>query len=76
MTKRDDPANGGPLADLTPSERRIAELVSEGMTNNEVASALALSAKTVEAHLGRVYRKLGLRSRTELTRFVITAQRR
>jgi DNA-binding CsgD family transcriptional regulator len=73
MTSHEDAASGGSMADLTPRERRIAELVSEGMTNNEVGAALALSAKTVEAHLGRVYRKLGLRSRTELTRFVLTS---
>lgn len=61
------------LAALTERERRIAELVSEGLTNNEVATALVVSVKTVEAHLGHIYRKLGLRSRTELTRMVLTA---
>jgi DNA-binding NarL/FixJ family response regulator len=37
--------------------------VAEGMTNNEAASALFLSVKTIEFHLSRVYRKLGVRSR-------------
>lgn len=61
---------GGPAPgqELTPQELRIATLVAEGRTNREVAAALFLSAKTVEFHLGAVYRKLGLRSRTELVR--------
>ena len=55
-------------ASLTPTERRIADLVTEGRTNREVADALFVSVKTVEANLSRVYHKLGVRSRTELTR--------
>jgi len=54
-----------PLA-LTPSEGRVAELVAAGSTNREVADALFLSVHTVEANLKRIYRKLGIRSRTEL----------
>jgi DNA-binding CsgD family transcriptional regulator len=56
----------GAPAQLTESERRVAELVARGMTNREVAEAMFLSPKTVEANLSRVYRKLGLRSRAEL----------
>ena len=56
--------------ELTPTELRIAALVGAGRTNSEVASALFLSVRTVESHLGRIYRKLGLRSRTELSRRV------
>ncbi len=52
--------------DLTGSERRVAELVASGMTNREVAEALFLSEHTVESHLSAAYRKLGVRSRTEL----------
>jgi DNA-binding NarL/FixJ family response regulator len=51
---------------LTPQERLVARLVATGMTNREVAAELVLSEKTVEYHLGRVFRKLGVRSRTEL----------
>jgi DNA-binding NarL/FixJ family response regulator len=51
---------------LTPAELRVALAVGEGMTNRRAATALALSPKTVDAHLQSIYRKLGLRSRTEL----------
>jgi DNA-binding CsgD family transcriptional regulator len=51
---------------LTPTEERVAALVAEGHTNKEVAQALFLSEKTVEANLTRIYRKLGVRSRTAL----------
>jgi DNA-binding CsgD family transcriptional regulator len=52
--------------ELTPSERRVAALVAEGRTNREVAAALFVTEHTVEAALTRTYRKLGIRSRTEL----------
>ncbi|AJE33891.1 transcriptional regulator [Corynebacterium humireducens NBRC 106098 = DSM 45392] len=53
---------------LTPQEQEIAKLVAEGATNREVARELFLSTKTVEYHLTRVYRKLGVRTRNELPR--------
>lgn len=52
--------------ELTEGERRVAELAARGMTNREVAAALHLSPKTIDANLSRVYRKLGIRSRAEL----------
>lgn len=55
-------------AELTETERRVAELVATGMTNRQVAGALFMSPHTVDANLRRVYRKLGIRSRTELAR--------
>ncbi|BCI51336.1 transcriptional regulator [Mycolicibacterium litorale] len=55
-------------AGLAESERRFAELAAQGMTNREIAAALFVSEKTVEANLSRVYRKLGIRSRAELAR--------
>ena len=54
------------LASLTESERRIVDLVARGWTNDEVAHELGLRTKTVEWTLTNVYRKLHLRSRTEL----------
>jgi DNA-binding CsgD family transcriptional regulator len=59
-----EPASG--VEALTPSEVRVAELAAEGLTNREVAQALFVSEKTVETHLGRVYRKLGIKSRHAL----------
>src|SRR5262249_34532398 len=58
-----DRAEVAPTHDLTltPSERRVAELAASGMTNKDVATALFISPKTVEANLGRVYRKLGIK---------------
>ena len=61
---------GGPAApgELTPTERQIADLVVQGLTNREVADALFVSVKTVEANLSRVYHKTGVGSRRELQR--------
>ena len=55
---------------LTATERQIAELVAEGRSNKEVAAALFVTVKTVEANLSRVYAKLGLRSRADLARHI------
>jgi DNA-binding NarL/FixJ family response regulator len=55
---------------LTPSERRVAELAALGMTNRDVAAALFISPKTVEANVARIYRKLGIRTRAELGRLI------
>jgi ATP/maltotriose-dependent transcriptional regulator MalT len=57
-------------APLTPSEQRVAELAASGMTNRDVATALFISPKTVEANLARIYRKLGIHSRAELGRCI------
>jgi DNA-binding CsgD family transcriptional regulator len=51
---------------LTPSERRVAELAEQGLTNREIAQALFVSTKTVEFHLRNAYFKLRIRSRAEL----------
>ncbi|MFE5342173.1 AAA family ATPase [Isoptericola sp. NPDC056578] len=55
-----------PGASLTAMEARVCALAAAGRTNREVAVALSMSAKTVEAHLSRAYAKLGIRSRAEL----------
>lgn len=56
---------------LTPQELTVARLVAAGRTNREAAAELVISAKTVEHHLTRIYAKLGVRSRTELTRVLL-----
>jgi len=53
-------------SDLTETERRVAELVAEGLSNKEVAARLFVSVRAVEANLSKVYAKLGIRSRTQL----------
>jgi DNA-binding NarL/FixJ family response regulator len=54
--------------ELTQTERQIAELAADGRSNREIAGELFVSERTVEANLTRAYRKLGVRSRTELAR--------
>jgi DNA-binding CsgD family transcriptional regulator len=54
------------LDSLTASERRIAELARQGLTNREIAQTLFITARTVEGHLTSVFRKLGVDSREEL----------
>jgi DNA-binding NarL/FixJ family response regulator len=51
---------------LTAAEERVARLAASGLTNREVAATVYVSPKTVEVHLSRAYRKLGIRSRAEL----------
>jgi DNA-binding CsgD family transcriptional regulator/Tfp pilus assembly protein PilF len=62
--------------ELTPTERRVAELVAQGLTNKEVAGALVISVRAVEANLTRIYAKLGVRSRTGLARLLTRSERR
>lgn len=58
---------------LTETERRVAELAAGGQTNREIAAELFMSVHTVEAHLTRVFRALGVHTRTELHRVVLDA---
>ncbi len=62
------PRRSNPPGELTEAERAIALLVAEGLKNREIATRLCYSVKTVQAYLSRVYEKLGVRSRVELTR--------
>ena len=61
------PGTGG-VQELTASERRVAELAADGQSNPEIAQALFVTRKTVETHLGHVYRKLGISGRADLRR--------
>ncbi len=57
---------------LTASETRVATAAASGLSNKEIAATLFLSSKTVEFHLGRIYRKLGVRNRSDLVRLLLT----
>jgi DNA-binding CsgD family transcriptional regulator len=65
---RRTPAEHSPWAELTAAETRVAQVIVEGATYEEAASALFVSPRTVESHLRQIYRKVGVRSRSELTR--------
>jgi len=57
---------GGPVARPTARELDVVRLVVEGRSNDEIATALGIGPKTVETHLGRLFERFGLASRTEL----------
>ncbi len=71
----EDPGKGRPetpgWSSLTESELRIADLVTEGLTNVQIAEAMFLSRHTVDFHLRQLFRKFGVRSRVQLARLVI-----
>jgi DNA-binding CsgD family transcriptional regulator len=54
------------MSELTKTERRIIALVADGRTNYEIAERLLIRPKTVEWNLTKIYRKLNVRTRTEL----------
>ncbi len=56
---------------LSPKELAVARLVAGGASNKRAAAELCVSPKTIEFHLSSIYRKLGITSRTQLTRLVI-----
>jgi len=56
---------------LTPQEIQVALVIAGGATNKEAGASLFISHKTVEFHLGHIYGKLGVRSRSELVRKVL-----
>lgn len=67
-------AGARPDDGLTATEATVAGMAGDGMTNKEIAAVLFLSPKTVELHLTRTYRKLGVRSRTELAAHLRAAE--
>lgn len=72
VRRRGDPST---IDDLTPQERAVAELVAAGATVRGAAAKMFISPKTVEAHLGRAYRKLGVHNRAQLARTMAQEER-
>ncbi|HZI97465.1 MAG TPA: response regulator transcription factor [Actinomycetales bacterium] len=62
-----------PAKVLTPREDEVLKLVAEGSSSKEIAEILTISLKTVERHRANMLQKLGMRDRTELTRYAIRA---
>lgn len=64
------------MEELTPQELQVALTVAGGLSNKAAAAQLFLSTKTIEAHLHRAYRKLGIHSRDELVPMLSSAPSR
>ena len=62
-----------PRTVLTAREDQVLKLIAEGYTSREIAQALVISVKTVERHRANILEKLGMRDRTQLTRYAIRA---
>jgi DNA-binding NarL/FixJ family response regulator len=60
-----------PLDSVTPRERQLLQMLAEGKTSKDIATELAISIYTVDAHRSRIMKKLGLRTIGELVRFAI-----
>jgi DNA-binding NarL/FixJ family response regulator len=61
-------AADAPIDALSPTERKVADLVIDGLTNKMIASTLFVSSKTVEFHLTSIFRKLGVTRRTTMVK--------
>jgi DNA-binding NarL/FixJ family response regulator len=71
IRRSDASDDGAPKDVVTPREREIIQLLAEGHSNKETASALGISVKTIEAHRANIMRKLHLRSISDLVRYAI-----
>ena len=74
--EQEEPEGIDPIAQLTLTEQQLAGLVADGASNREIAQRLHLSVKTVEGTLTRIYRKIEVRSRTQLAALVLSHRSR
>ncbi len=65
------PPAGEPPDELTRREQQVATLIGRGLTNREIAEELGIAERTVETHVGKILRKLGFRSRTQIVAWVM-----
>ena len=65
LADRSDRSRGAPAAILTDREREVLRLVARGLSNKEIARWLGISEKTVKAHLGGAFQRIGVRDRTQ-----------
>src|ERR1700690_2295954 len=70
---RDQAQRAGPLAGLTPQERRILELIGEGLTNRQIGGRMYLAEKTVKNYVSGLFAKLGLERRTQAAAYAVRA---
>ena len=68
---RDQPKKNGPLSSLSPQERRILELIGEGLTNRQIGERMFLAEKTVKNYVSALFAKLGLERRTQAAAFAV-----
>jgi DNA-binding NarL/FixJ family response regulator len=66
---RDQASRSDPLAELTPQERRILELIGEGLTNRQIGERMFLAEKTVKNYVSALFAKLGMKRRTQAAAF-------
>ena len=70
---RDQPASHDPLAGLSAQERRILELIGEGLTNRQIGERMALAEKTVKNYVSALFAKLGMHHRTQAAAYAVRA---
>jgi DNA-binding CsgD family transcriptional regulator len=69
------PTARSPISGLTPAALRVARLVASGRTNRQIADELYVSPHTVDSHVRTIYQRLGINSRVELTRIMLSHDR-
>ena len=70
---RDEPARHDPLAGLSGQERRILELIGEGLTNRQIGERMVLAEKTVKNYVSALFAKLGMQRRTQAAAYAVRA---